>query len=339
MTSQIIFSKSLPVHNQFPDETIVLYDSILDKNKNFNNWINKFSYKISLKAGEELKTLKSFNLVLNKISALEIPKSTSLTFVAVGGGSVGDFVGFLASVYLRGRALILIPSTWLSAVDSAHGGKNGLNFSGIKNQIGTFYPAQKIYICKNLLLIQPSIRLIESLGEIIKISIISDLLLFNKLEKNISAKEVYKNLPKIIDLKNKIINKDPLEKNGFRRVLNLGHTLGHVFESHYKWPHGIAVILGIQFSARWSLNRKFLKLDEFIKISMLIESLEIKQNLKYALGNIDEKKIIKILLKDKKLTTKNELDFIFIKKIGNCFRKSITIEQILLEVKRQLLEY
>lgn len=339
MKSQIVYTKTLPSSKQFLSETVLFYDSILLKNKIFKNWIKGFPFKIGLKSGESLKTIESFGKVLNKISKLPVPKSTQLSFVAVGGGSVGDFVGFLSSVYLRGRKLVLIPSTWLSAVDSAHGGKNGLNFLKTKNQIGSFHSAHQIYICEELLLSQPSQRLTESLGEIIKIAVLSDKKLFEKLEMNRDKFSILKQLPQIIDLKYRIINRDFHEKKGIRRLLNLGHTMGHVFESHFGWSHGISVLLGLQFAARWSFNSGMLKQKDFFKISMLIDSLELSVNLNSALKNINKSKIIKLISKDKKLTAKDQLDFIFVNKIGLCQRKSVSIRQVLNEVDRQILEY
>ena len=335
MSSKISFCKELPESALFSEDTVLFYDSILVKNKNFKNWLRGFPHKLALKSGEELKTIESFEAVLNKISKLSISKTTKLTFVAVGGGSIGDFVGFLASVYLRGRRLVLIPSTWLAAVDSSHGGKNGLNFLSTKNQLGTFYPASEIYICKELLLSQPEARLTESMGEIIKIAILSDAKLFEVLEKRVSASKIYELLPMLIDHKYKIIDQDPFEKNGTRRLLNLGHTMGHVFESHYSWPHGISVLLGLQFAARWSFAIGLLTEKDFFRISMLIDSLELDQKLNFALNNIASKKTVALLSKDKKLTAKNQLDFIFVKKIGLCIRKAVSIEQVLQEVKRQ----
>jgi 3-dehydroquinate synthase len=339
MKSQILYSQALPKVSRFSEETVLFYDSVLLKNPSFKNWLKSFPYKIALKSGEALKTIESFNLVLNKISKLGLPQSTNLTFVAVGGGSVGDFVGFMASVYLRGRRLVLLPSTWLSAVDSAHGGKNGLNFLKTKNQIGSFYPAEKIYIVKDLLLMQPSERMTESMGEIIKIAVLSDQKLFSQLEGRVSQEALYKKLPQIISLKYKIVNRDPLEKKGTRRLLNLGHTMGHVFESYYGWPHGVAVLLGLQFAARWSLHRGLISTKDFFKISMLMDSLELKQDLNTALQKIPTQKIQSLLLKDKKLTGKARLDFIFIKKVGSCVRESVLVDQIIAEVQRQKLEY
>ena len=339
MKSQIIYSHSLPRPGLFPDETVLFYDSILAKNRDFKKWTQTFRFKIALKSGESLKTIDSLKSVLNKISKMDVAKSTELTFLGVGGGTLGDFVGFAASVYLRGRKLVLVPSTWLAAVDSSHGGKNGLNFLNTKNQLGSFYLPEKIFICKELLLRQPQERLTESYGEIVKAAVLSDRRLFSRIEKLPTDLEIFKLLPKLIALKYRIVELDFHEKNGKRRLLNLGHTMGHVFEAVFGWPHGISVLLGLQFSARWSLHRGLLKADDFFRISMLIDSLELKQDLKSALRNLKRQKLAELLGKDKKLTAQNRLDFIFVNKIGKCQRQSVSLAQILNEVNRQNLEY
>lgn len=342
MKSQIVYTKALPKPAQFTTESVLFYDSVLAKNKKLSPWIESFPYKIALKSGEQLKTLKSFDSVLNKISKLKVPKTTQLTFVALGGGSVGDFTGFVASVYLRGRKLVLLPSTWLSAVDSSHGGKTGLNYLNTKNQIGSFYPAEKIYVCDELLLTQPEARLTESMGEVIKIAILSDAQLFKNIENKINGlkqQDIIKILPRVINLKYKIVQRDPQEKNGIRRLLNLGHTMGHVFESNYGWAHGVCVLLGMQFAARWSFEKGALSQKDFFRISMLIDSLDLAVNLNKALKNLSPGKIAALLSKDKKLTSKSQLDFIFISKIGSCYRQSVRLQDILNEVKRQKSEY
>jgi 3-dehydroquinate synthetase len=342
MKSTIIYLPKLPSVNEFPAETILLYDAVLAKNLDFKKWAAQFNFHISLKAGENLKTLDSLNFVLKKISKMNMSKSTKLTFLGVGGGSVGDFVGFLSSIYMRGRNLVLIPSTWLAAVDSAHGGKNALNILKAKNQIGTFHSANKIYICKNLLLTQPQDRLTESLGEIIKISILADKKLFKFLQEKvnkINGELILQKLPTIIKLKYKIVNSDPFEKKGYRRLLNLGHTMGHVFESALGYPHGVAVLIGLQFALRWSFNLNLLTEKDFFEISNLIEALNIKQNLNNTLKQVSNVKIQKLLLQDKKQTLTKQLDFIFIKSVGQCFKKSVFVSEIMNEVKRQRLEY
>lgn len=328
----------LPARKLFPTETVLVFDSILSRYPAFARWSQSFRYRLPLKSGEKLKTLDSLNATLKKLTQMQIPQSTELTFVAVGGGSVGDFVGFLASTYLRGRRLIQIPSTWLSAVDSAHGGKNGLNFLNTKNQIGTFYPAQTIYLCESLLKTQPAARLTEAMGEVIKIALLADAKLFSEIESHqgtLTAAELFKKLPQVVSLKYKIVQRDPLEKKGHRRLLNLGHTMGHVLESHFQWPHGLAVLVGMQFAARWSRQRGLLSEKDFFRIALVIESLNLQIDLDQALSQISDKKIKDLLSKDKKLTSASEMDFIFIKKIGLGQRQKVKLSDVLQEVKRQ----
>ncbi len=340
--SYVIFSLQMPLRSAFPKETVLLYDSILDQKPFFKNWSQKFTARIPLKSGEKLKTLSSLEVILKKIAQFELPQTTQMTFLAVGGGSVGDFTGLLASLYLRGRDLIHIPSTWLAAIDSAHGGKNGLNFENKKNQLGTFYFAQKIYIVQNLLKSQPAPRLTEALGEALKISLINDSASFYFIEKNslsFTTDQFLKILPRLIQDKEKIVQLDPFEKKGLRRVLNLGHTMGHVLESYYGWPHGICVLLGILFSVRWSYHLKLIDEKNYIRISNLIEDIYPQAHLSADLKGLPSKILNSCLLKDKKMTAQAELDFIFIIRIGKVLRQKVKVANILKEVHRQTKEY
>ena len=340
--SQLIYCSSLPLIRSLPRDSVLLFDSVLLKDPKTRAWINRFPTKLALKSGESLKSLNSFSLVLKNLSELDFAQTTDLTFIALGGGSIGDFVGFLASVYLRGRRLIHIPSTWLSAIDSAHGGKNGLNLPAGKNQIGTFYLAEKIFIVAELLRTQPEARLKEAHGEFLKMAVISDLPSFNFLEKNgsdLTQIKMLSLLPKLIQRKNRIVSLDPFETKGHRRVLNLGHTLGHVIESYYGWPHGLCVMLGILFSVRWSYHLKLCNEETYIRISNLIEDIWPEQKLSADLAGIPLVVIHDKLSKDKKRTSATDLDFIFINKIGAVVRRKVKLKDILTEVKRQTKEY
>ncbi len=338
MSRPVVYLSKLPSRSRFPAESVLFYDSVLASKAVFKTWASKFKYSVALKSGESLKTVDSFNQVLKKITKLNIPQSTQLTFVSVGGGSVGDFVGFLASVYLRGRGLIHIPSTWLSAVDSAHGGKNGLNFEGVKNQVGTFYPPERVYLCKELLNTQPEARLSEAMGEVVKTAVLFDEKLFTEIEtqkKIFSGSQIWKRLEKLVAHKYAIVEKDPNEKLGLRRLLNLGHTMGHVFESHYGWPHGVCVLLGLEFAANWSLQLRILNKSEHARIVKMTQKLKVEKTLSEALRGLNSKKVEELLKKDKKLTGESTLDFIFINKIGRCVRKKVTLANITSEFKRQ----
>lgn len=332
------YTDSLPSRSQFSQETVLFYDSVLTKDHKLKSWIEKFEHRVDLKSGEALKTLTSLSRILQRLELMDIPKTSELTFVALGGGSVGDFVGFLASIYWRGRKLIHIPSTWLAAVDSAHGGKNGLNVNQVKNQLGTFYPADKVMICRDLLKTQPPERLADALGEMIKMAILSDQNLFEYFEDHalgLSFDEAWSVLPRLIELKYKIINQDPFEKSGVRRLLNLGHTMGHVFESRTGWSHGFSILNGLLFATRYSYQSGLLNEKDYVRISLLFETLGVDESLRLVLKKMKNKEADLLLQKDKKQNKKSMLDFIFIRSVGQCERRSVKRSEIIKELDRQ----
>src|SRR5690606_32869940 len=130
------FSKAAKVADH--RHSLVIYDQILARvSPQFRTWVNQFPFRYAVKSGETLKDLEAFAQHARKLSKIAEPLAPrQMTVVAVGGGSVGDFAGFFASIYKRGVSLIHVPSTWLAAVDSSHGGKTALNSFGAKNQFG-----------------------------------------------------------------------------------------------------------------------------------------------------------------------------------------------------------
>jgi 3-dehydroquinate synthase len=300
-------------------------------------WIQDYPYCYFVKSGEELKDLRGFAEHVEGILSLvdQIPQRP-LKIVAMGGGSVGDFAGFVASILKRGVGLTQVPSTWLSAVDSAHGGKTALNVGGIKNQIGTFYPAQDIFLIRPLLQGQPPERLHDVLGEVLKTCLIHGGDLWKKISKlpELEEKHLWKFLPDLIEAKYQIVKKDPQEKTGARHILNLGHTLGHVIEAESKLSHGRAVFLGLQFALSWSRQLKIMSektVQDIGKTQMgryLLDPAELKRELR-ALENIRE-----FLSQDKKRVASG-LRFVFVKSPGHCVVKVVTIDEIVAEVKRQ----
>ena len=342
MESAVFYNKGLPSRGLFPDESVLFYDSILAKTPAFRSWGAKFRYKIPLRAGEKLKSLKSLETLLHKLTDLGVPHTTKLTFVAVGGGSVGDAVGFLASIYMRGRPLVMIPSTWLAAIDSAHGGKNGLNFAGKKNQLGTFYLPEAVFICSDLLKGQPKERAFEAMGEIIKMGVIAGGALYRRVESlphQPQAEHILGVLKACIKQKYRVVSKDPRETSGHRRILNLGHTVGHVLEAKFGMAHGHAVLLGLQFALRWSVHRGFLSETEFFKLSLLLENhLSVKELNNY-LGRLSQNDLKSLLSKDKKTTAKNTIDFIFVRSAGSCTREKVFVSEVIHEVARQVRNY
>lgn len=337
--TKIIKVSSLPTLGQVthPErQSVVIFDSILLKSSPFKKWIAQFDLALPVQAGESLKTVHRYAQVLNQIQTWQKKNliTKKLQFVAIGGGSVGDFTGFLASTYQRGCPLVQIPSTWLSAVDSAHGGKNGLNLNGTKNQIGTIYSAEKIILSKQILLHQPADRLIEAFGEIFKICLINRPLLISKVQ--FSEKYVWQNLEKFITAKMQVVAKDPLEKTGYRQLLNLGHTLGHVYESALGTSHGKAVLMGLIFSVRWSFHLGYMNKKCFLNLSQLMTSLDESLNFSKAY-KISTSKVFQALIQDKKSVTAQEksLRFIFIKRPGQVFIENKKVSEIVAEFERQ----
>ena len=314
-----------------PLESFILYDAKLFQFQAFASWVRQFPCSIGLQAGEDLKTLKSYAEALHQIQTIAAAKKLDrhFIFVAIGGGSVTDFVGFLAATYQRGHPWIAVPSTWLCAVDSAHGGKNGLNLNGVKNQVGTIHFPKDVLICEQLLKLQPKERLLESAGEILKITLLSSAKAFNSFE--LDSDHVVKNLNSYIAMKNAIVKKDPFETKKIRYRLNFGHTVGHVFESEKLWPHGIAILFGMIFAIHFSVHKKILPKVEakaiLEKIRDSVFDLKLQQLLREAFI-ISEDDVIKKLSQDKK-TTGKKVNFIFLKKRGQALVKPVLGSDIL----------
>lgn len=340
--SLILFASDFPQLKDLGEELLLIYDDILPKKSlDFKKWSKQFSLKYAVRAGESLKAVESFAAHISKIVKLcENASSRKLTIVVVGGGSVGDFGGFVASILKRGVKLVHVPSTWLSAIDSAHGGKTALNVGSAKNQIGTFYPADKIVLVRSLLLSQPEARAFEGFGELLKISLIAGGSLWTQLAKEyeVNSTILWKYLAAAIEVKYKVVKKDPEEKSGYRHILNLGHTLGHVLEVYYQLPHGIAVNYGLDFALRWSVQKKTMSSDYAEKLRHSPVMAYLLSPIRDDLFQVKEsvlKEFKHLLLHDKKKTKSQTLRFVFLERAGRCVVREVTVDEILLEICRQ----
>ncbi len=321
---------------------IIIYDRVLGRNvPGFRKWLQQFPRQYAVTAGERLKQVESFPRHITKILALtsDIPRS-ALAIVAVGGGSVLDFAGFVASILKRGVRLEFFPSTWLAAIDAAHGGKTALNVGGVKNQIGTFYPAHEIYLVKSLLDAQPKARATEAMAELMKIKLLGGKPLRvnpDQATNSIVAREgfradrhaattLWKLLPDAIRAKERIVRRDPFERNGHRRLLNLGHTMGHILESHYRWPHGKAIAAGLFFALEWSAKKYGLSRAVVESVLPLVKRPSQK---------IPRRRFQSLLGADKKRVAKDHIEFIFLKKIGHPVRERVSFRAIINEARRQ----
>lgn len=337
--SKPIFSTQLPSRRSLGAETLLIYDQFLESSPAVAKWIASFPQRYGVTSGEELKSIDSFPSHIKKIMSIaESLSSRYMSIVVLGGGSVGDFGGFVASIFKRGVRLVQIPSTWLAAIDSAHGGKTALNVDGVKNQIGTFYPADKIYLVKSLLLSQPAVRAQDAFSEIYKVALLQGGVFWQSFAKDgrPDGAVLWKFLKPAIAAKYKIVDRDPLEKTGHRHLLNFGHSMGHVLESLHQLPHGTAINYGLEFALVWSQTQKILKPAMAKKIFSAPASQYLLSPGSAGLLNTSNAAKMKSLLEgDKKKVSSQKMRFIFCQAPGKCLIQEVSFTQILAEVLRQ----
>ncbi|MBX2994284.1 MAG: 3-dehydroquinate synthase [Bdellovibrionaceae bacterium] len=320
--SCVRFSTRLPSRFDFQN-SVLIYDRVLEKK--FGPWIRRFPRRYGVRSGEYLKAVENFAGHAAAISKVGEGLSVrEMQIVALGGGSVGDFAGFVASVFKRGVRLVHVPSTWLSAIDSAHGGKTALNVGGIKNQIGTFYPASEVLICRDLLLNQGPARFDDAKAEAAKVALLTSAALWTKTQKVRDESGLFRLLPDLIRAKLKIVALDPKETSGHRHLLNFGHTVGHALESSLHLSHGEAVSLGLRFAIDWAggaLAQKDLW------------GIATRAQLRRALARL--KNPARALAQDKKMVTNKRIRFIFVSRPGYPSIREVSVSDILAEIERQ----
>jgi 3-dehydroquinate synthase len=198
--------------------------------------------------------------------------------VAVGGGVVGDVAGFVAASYARGIALIHVPTTVVAQVDSAIGGKTGVNLPEGKNLVGAFYPPKAVLADPELLGTLPPREFRSGIYEVIKYGVIGDPTLFRFLEKNLE-KVLRGNraaldyvIRRSVEQKARVVSKDEREA-GLREILNFGHTFAHALESvtrYRTYLHGEAVGLGMIAAARLAVEKEMFSPEEEERLGNLI---------------------------------------------------------------------
>jgi len=208
--------------------------------------------------GEANKNLDVLNLVFDR--ALELGLDRKVTFIALGGGVIGDMVGFAAATYQRGVDFIQIPTTVMAMVDSSVGGKTGINHALGKNMIGAFHQPNCVFVDTNLLDTLPKREFVSGIAEVIKYGLIRDAVFFEWLETNMEklisrdrAALTY-TIKRSCENKAEVVKADEKEQ-GVRATLNLGHTFGHAIENgsgYGTYLHGEAVAIGTVMAASMS---------------------------------------------------------------------------------------
>lgn len=282
-----------------------------------------------LPPGEKSKSLERLSFHIKKIQSLNKDfDKDSLFFISLGGGSVIDLTGFLASIYKRGLPVIHFPTTWLSAFDSAHGGKTALNFQNVKNLLGTYHFPQAVFIIKAFLKQNPKTLKQSAWGELLKIALIEGGEFYNNLKKEQTKLSLEKYLKPAVQAKMKLVAKDPYERKRIRKKLNLGHTVGHILEALYPLPHGHAILQGLWFSLEWSFYKDFMSEKKYEAVKTLLPKRKRNKSFPVSLFQ-------KHLRQDKKHKSDQQLDFVFIQKPGSVFIQTVKEKELLAEAKRQ----
>lgn len=206
---------------------------------------------LPIRGGERAKRLRSLERIHEWLAAAGAERSDPL--VAVGGGTVGDLAGLVAATYARGVPFVAVPTTWLAQLDAAIGGKVAVDLAAGKNLVGAFWPAWAVLADVAALRTLPRARLRDGLAEAAKAGIIGDPVLWRLVAERghdaLRGDEAVRHAitERAVRLKLGVVRRDPFER-GERRVLNLGHTIGHALEAAagYRLPHGDAVALGMR---------------------------------------------------------------------------------------------
>ncbi|MEZ5564106.1 MAG: 3-dehydroquinate synthase [Gammaproteobacteria bacterium] len=231
--------------------------------------------------GEKHKTVATVNLVLDKL--VDARYGRDCIVVALGGGVVGDIAGFAAAIYQRGVDFIQVPTTLLAQVDSAVGGKTGVNHPGGKNLVGAFHQPICVLADTDTLQTLPDRELAAGLAEVVKYGLIADAELFAWLEKQTDAllRREPAALGHIIrrscELKAEVVAQDEHER-GRRALLNLGHTFGHAIEllsGYGEWLHGEAVAAGTCMAAEFSARLGKLSTADVERIRQLFRRVHL----------------------------------------------------------------
>ena len=233
---------------------------------------------LALDGGEALKTFTTLEHVLGGLARAGADRATTL--VCIGGGSIGDLGGLAAALYHRGIAHWQVPTTLLAMADSSVGGKTAVNLAEGKNLAGAVHPAELVVVDVEACSTLPEPEYRSGLAEVVKIAIGRDRELFEVLERSRDAvlardrDTLVAVLHRAIAAKAAVVEADPREQ-GLRRLLNLGHTLGHALEARSQGtvPHGLCVAQGIHFAIALALAERAITAVDAARCTRLLESL------------------------------------------------------------------
>ena len=272
---------------------------------------------LTMDAGEANKHIETCEHLWSSLSEQGADRNSLL--LNLGGGVVTDLGGFVACTYKRGIDFINIPTSLLAMVDASVGGKTGVDFQGLKNQIGIIREPAFVVIDDSFLTTLPSNEFRSGYAEMLKHGLIADADYFLDLatEQLDVNSPISDHIRHSVEIKRKVVSEDPYEK-GLRKILNYGHTLGHAIETHFlNHPsaqhllHGESIAIGMVMEAELSYRTTNLSVEERNQIKAVFSS--IFDSISF---DDSDRSAIKALLKHDKKNESNEIRFVLLKAIG-----------------------
>ncbi|MCL2528829.1 MAG: 3-dehydroquinate synthase [Coriobacteriia bacterium] len=272
-------------------------------------------------AGEQSKNIQTLSDALEFMAQEQLTR-TDCVF-ALGGGVVGDVAGFAAGCYLRGIRYVQLPTTLLAAVDSAIGGKTGIDLPQGKNLAGLFWQPSAVVCDTSCLATLPKETLLDGVVEAIKTGVLGDEALFDLLEQEPAEANLEAIIASCVAFKARVVEADERESE-VRKILNLGHTIGHAIEvcSDYRVSHGQAVSAGLAMIARAALVMGYCDERAAYRIIQLLTKLGLPTETEFS-----TEELTRAALHDKKRSG-NRITLVLPVNIGSYLLHNISIEEL-----------
>ena len=274
--------------------------------------------KYVIQNGETSKNISILEELLNFLAENHVRRND--TVIALGGGMVGDLAGFAAAIYLRGIDVVQIPTTLLAMVDSAVGGKTGIDLPSGKNLVGAFHQPKLVIADTKTLQTLPRSQFSAGMGEVIKCGVIGK----NSILDCLGQDDLEEQITACIQLKADIVERDEWDQTGIREILNAGHTVAHAIEklSGYTVPHGKAVAIGLVTEARMAVELGLAEVSVYECIFEAVQRCGLYEKLPYT-----AEELAQAMGSDKKNRDKG-IAFILPQEIGKCVRQELAVQQV-----------
>lgn len=312
----IVFTNLEVAATEWSARTRVVTDSNLAAS--YPEFLGKFEHVLEVPAGESSKSVEQYVSTLNWLADRQTRRGDTL--LAFGGGVVGDLAGFAAATYMRGINLVQAPTSLLAMVDSAVGGKVGIDLPQGKNLVGAFKPPSAVVICAELLSTLPEREFRNGLAELLKYGFIMDAALVAELrDRPVTPGDsrIERLIRTALQHKAYVVERDEHETNGLRATLNFGHTVGHAIEkvlNFEDWLHGEAISAGMVVEANLSELTGKAPSGTRAQVESLLASHALPVRLP---ANLDPEALIAAMRLDKKAGD-GGLAFSLLTQIGTC---------------------